>query len=145
MRKQAAPKTRQGRSVAPRQTSGLIAREKDTPQSAALGSALDNRSHRTTLRLSCPAAGRQHRQANVASSSPSGQTSVPLNVRAGQLQAEPVRKPCSEHRQVVDYQYCHSCQSGVFTQAQRRLDGNGRIRAATRAIPSATEPRHSLA
>jgi hypothetical protein len=48
MRKPTAPKTRQGRSVAPSQASGLIARGKPRSRSAAPESALDNRSHRTS-------------------------------------------------------------------------------------------------
>ena len=47
MRKQTAPKSRQGRSVAPSQASGLIARGKSSPQSGTAECALDNHSHRT--------------------------------------------------------------------------------------------------
>ena len=53
MRKKTVPKSRQGRSVAPTQPSGLIARGKSSLQSGVGECALDNRSHRTTLRISC--------------------------------------------------------------------------------------------
>jgi hypothetical protein len=59
MRKQTAPKSRPGRSVAPTQTSGLIARGKSSPQSGTAECALDNHSHRTPLRMTCERTARR--------------------------------------------------------------------------------------
>ena len=57
MRKRTAPRTRQRQLPAssPKQTAGLIARKKNPSRSAGSACALDNRSHRTTLRFSCEA------------------------------------------------------------------------------------------
>ena len=48
MRKQTAPQTRKRQKASPVQQSGLIAQGKTAAQSATQGSALDNRSHRTS-------------------------------------------------------------------------------------------------
>jgi len=45
--KKTAPRTPEHHQISPPQQSGLIAREKNAPQSATTRSALDNRFHRT--------------------------------------------------------------------------------------------------
>ena len=50
------------------------------------------------------------------------------NAHVGPLPLELVRKPRSEHRQVVDFQRCHCCQTGVFTRSLCGLDcAQGRV------------------
>jgi hypothetical protein len=53
MRKKTAKHATQRRADSHPQQSGLIAKGKNTQQSATTKSALDDRSHRTILRLSC--------------------------------------------------------------------------------------------
>ena len=65
MRKQTAPRTRKYRKASSPQQSGLIAEGTTAQQSAVARCALDNRSHRTTLRISCGA-----RQPNLARRTP---------------------------------------------------------------------------
>ena len=53
MWKKTAKQTTERRTHSPAKKSGLIAKGKGSQQSATTKSVLDNRSHRTTLRLSC--------------------------------------------------------------------------------------------
>jgi hypothetical protein len=53
MQKKTAKQTKQRRTDSPAKKSGLIAKEKNSQRSARTKSALDNRSHRTTLGISC--------------------------------------------------------------------------------------------
>ena len=53
MRKKAAKQTTKRRTGSSPEHSGLIAKGKSSRQSAGTKSALDNRSHRTTLQISC--------------------------------------------------------------------------------------------
>ncbi len=59
MRKKTALRTRKHRKPWPSKKLGLIAREKNAKQSAVTKSALDNRFHRTALRISCGVTTRQ--------------------------------------------------------------------------------------
>ena len=51
MRKKTAPQIRKNRETSSRKPSGLIAQDLSAPQSATLDCVLDNRSHRTSIRL----------------------------------------------------------------------------------------------
>jgi len=53
MPKKTAKQTKKRRADSPPEQSGLIAKGKSSQQSARTECALDNRSHRTTLRISC--------------------------------------------------------------------------------------------
>ncbi len=53
MRKKTAVHATKRQAGSPSKKSGLIAKEKNAEQSATTESVLDNRSHRTTLRISC--------------------------------------------------------------------------------------------
>ena len=53
MRKKTAAHATKRQADSPSKKSGLIAKEKNSPQSAMTKSVLDNHSHRTTLRTSC--------------------------------------------------------------------------------------------
>jgi hypothetical protein len=57
MRKKTAVQTTERRDDSRTQKSGLIAKRKNIQQSGTTKCALDNRSHRTTLRLSCRGLG----------------------------------------------------------------------------------------
>jgi hypothetical protein len=53
MRKKTAKQTKQRRADLRPKQSGLIEKGKNSPRSARTKSVLDNRSHRTTLQISC--------------------------------------------------------------------------------------------
>jgi len=53
MPKKTAKQTKKRRADSPTDQSGLIAKGKNSQRSARTKSVLDNRSHRTTLRISC--------------------------------------------------------------------------------------------
>ena len=73
MRKQTAPQTGKNRKASSRKQSGLIAQGPNAPQSARVNSVLDNRSHRTELRLSCGRLARRRKSR--------GRTSVPARAQ----------------------------------------------------------------
>ena len=53
MRNKTVTPTDKHQQASPNKKQGLIAKGKNTQQSGTTESALDNRSHRTTLRISC--------------------------------------------------------------------------------------------
>jgi len=53
MRNKTATPTDKNQQVSPNKKQGLIAKGKNSQQSGTTESALDNRSHRTTLQISC--------------------------------------------------------------------------------------------
>jgi hypothetical protein len=53
MREKTAAPADKNQQVSPNKNQGLIAKGKNTQQSGTTESALDNRSHRTTLQMSC--------------------------------------------------------------------------------------------